>query len=435
MRTSAQFQVGEDFRSRLSEFAGRYEEYALLDSCGNTEYGANTFDYLLACAAVAVIVHTEGESVSAELKAAIHEHGDYLFGYLGYELNALQEPVFSSPQQLFQLPAMRFFVPGILVMVKDGTATISIHESTCDTAENVFRTISEISEENLGNFLHNPSPITLKPLVSASDYLSTVDKIRQHIIDGDIYEMNYCQPFVANDVNINPTNLFNRLCSIAKAPFSVLYRFGEQYLICGSPERFFSYNGETMCSMPIKGTRRRGGDAVSDKRLRDELITSEKDRAEHVMIVDLVRNDLTPHAIPGSITVDNLFGIYGFEQVWQMVSTIVARLRPDAHVVDALLHAFPMGSMTGAPKIRAMQLAAQYEPFQRGMYSGTFGYFTPDGHCDFNVVIRSMLYNSEQQILAAFAGGAIVYDSVAEKELEECLLKLSAIRRVLSDLP
>lgn len=426
MRTIEHFEAGPDFRARLSGYAARYEEFALLDSCGNEVYGPNQFDQLLACSAVAVLPGGGSGSGDADWKTSVNEHADWIFGYLGYECNAGNEPVFPSPNRLFDTPPYRFFVPGIVIMVKQNTVTISVHASVCDSPERIFHDITEtpIYPQIIAH-------TRLEPLVTASEYINAVKKIQQHIIDGDIYELNFCQPFAARDVDIDPISIFNRLCEIAKAPFSVLYRFNDQYLICASPERFFSFDGKVMKSMPIKGTAKRGGDSETDKRLKDELANSEKDRAEHVMIVDLVRNDLTPYAIPGSIQVDDLFGIYGFEQVWQMVSTIVATKHPDASLADALIHAFPMGSMTGAPKIRAMQLAAAYEPWQRGMYSGAFGYITPEGHCDFNVIIRSLLYNNANRLLAAYAGGAIVFDSEPQHELEECYLKLSAIQRVL----
>lgn len=431
MRTVAHFPIGPDFRSRLSAFAAGYEEFALLDSCNNTVYGPNQFDFLLACGAVAVVTQDSGGGV-ADWYAAVSERADWLFGYLGYELNATTDNISPSPQQLFNTAPLRFFVPGIVIRVQNNIAMISVHEMACDTPENVFRKINDTPFETLTSAYNQSENIRLEPLISDYDYVNTVKKIQQHIIDGDIYELNYCQPFVARNTTIDPVAVFNRLCAVAKAPFSVLYRCGEQYLMCASPERFFSFDGKTMRSMPIKGTRKRGEDEASDKRLFADLESSEKDKAEHVMIVDLVRNDLTPLAETGSIQVTDLFGIYPFEQVWQMVSTVSARLRSDAKLSEALIRAFPMGSMTGAPKIRAMQLAAQYEPWQRGMYSGAFGYFDPDGRCDFNVIIRSLLYHTQTQLLAAYAGGAIVYDSIPEKELEECYVKLSGILRVLN---
>lgn len=427
MRITAEFHIESDFRSRLSAYAAGFEEFALLDSCGNTVYGSPGFDYLLAAGAQAVCAPGDAARVLADWEAFVEAHGDWIFGFLSYELNAATESIFPPEKKLFPAPALRFFIPSMLVRVQGNVATISVHpDAACDTPELIFKNILSTPPQPDTN-----NSIRLEPLISESAYAANVARIRQHIIDGDIYELNYCQPFAAQNVEIDPISVFNRLCEVSKAPFSVLYRFGAQYLICGSPERFFRYDGSRMQSMPIKGTRRRDADVVADRQLREELASSVKDLAENIMIVDLVRNDLTPHAVPGSIRVDELFGVYAFPQVYQLVSTISAELRPGVPVCRAIRQAFPMGSMTGAPKVRAMEIIADVEPYQRGMYSGAFGYFTPEGHCDFNVVIRSLLYNADTRLLAAYAGGAIVYDSVAEKELEECYVKLSGVQKVL----
>lgn len=428
MRVTAEFPIAPDFRSKLSAYAAGFEEFALLDSCGNSVYGENSFDYLLAAGAHAVCAPGSEARVFAEWEAFVEAHGDWIFGFLGYELNVGTESISPPAQKLFPSPPLRFFVPAILVLVQGTAVTISVHpDAICDSPDHVYHAI-------LSAPLHpfSDTCIRLQPMINKSAYIANVERIRKHIIDGDIYELNYCQPFVAHNAELEPISVFNRLCEVSKAPFSALHRFGSQYLICGSPERFFRYDGRRIQSMPIKGTRRRDADSTVDEQLRSELEQSVKDKAEHIMIVDLVRNDLTPYAVSGTIQVDALYGIHAFPQVYQMVSTISAELRQGVPVCRAIRQAFPMGSMTGAPKVRAMEIIAEVEPFQRGMYSGAFGYFTPEGHCDFNVVIRSLLYNADTRLLAAYAGGAIVYDSVAEKELDECYVKLSGIQQVLN---
>jgi len=221
--------------------------------------------------------------------------------------------------------------------------------------------------------------------------------------------------------------LFLRLNELAKAPFSSFYKKNNQYLLCASPERFLKKQGQQLISQPIKGTIKRGNTPVEDSGLQTALQHSTKDRAENVMIVDLVRNDLTRSSQTGTIRVEELFGVYPFEQVNHMISTITSTLRENVHAVDVIRHTFPMGSMTGAPKVMSMQLIEQYEQTRRGLYSGTVGYFTPEGDFDFNVVIRSMLYNASSRYLSFQVGGAIVYDSVPEREYEECLLKAKAM--------
>jgi para-aminobenzoate synthetase component 1 len=217
-------------------------------------------------------------------------------------------------------------------------------------------------------------------------------------------------------------------------PFGAFVKSNGCYLMCASPERFLKKTGNRMLSQPIKGTSKRGVNEAEDIALKQALLNSEKERAENLMIVDLVRNDLARSAKTGTVKVEELFGIYSFEQVHQMISTVSATLADGIHWVDALKYAFPMGSMTGAPKISAMHLIEQYERTARGLYSGAVGYITPEGDFDFNVVIRSLQYNSINQFLNFEVGGAITYDSIPEKEYEECLIKAGAILDTLSSL-
>jgi len=282
----------------------------------------------------------------------------------------------------------------------------------------------------------NPEPagrVRLQARIARPEYRRIVEAIRRHIIEGDIYEMNLCQEFYAEGVDLAPLAVFERLNALGKAPFSALLRWGDRWVLSASPERFLKKSGDQLLSQPIKGTRGRGGTPEEDARLRADLADSEKDRAENVMIVDLVRNDLARHCLPGSVRVDELFGIYSFETVHQMISTVRGTLKPGEHPVDALRDAFPMGSMTGAPKVMAMELIERYERTRRGVYSGAIGYCTPGGDFDFNVVIRSILYNAAARYLSVQVGGAIVYDSSPDQEYEECLVKSAAMRRALGD--
>lgn len=198
-----------------------------------------------------------------------------------------------------------------------------------------------------------------------------------------------------------------------------------------SPERFLKRNGTHVVSQPIKGTARRAENMEEDEGLKEALRTDEKERSENIMIVDLVRNDLSHYASKGSVIVEELCKIYTFEQVHQMISTITASVALEIDSVDLIKSVFPMGSMTGAPKIAAMQLIEKLESTKRGLYSGAIGYFAPNGDFDFNVVIRSILYNAEKQFVSFSVGSAITARSVPEKEYEECLLKAKAMRTVL----
>ena len=245
--------------------------------------------------------------------------------------------------------------------------------------------------------------------------------------------MNFCQEFYAENCGILPSEVFLRLNELSLAPYACFYKWNERYLLCASPERFMKKIGKTIISQPIKGTIKRGKTHKEDQKLKEQLLNSEKDRAENVMIVDSVRNDFARSCKAGTVKVEELFGIYSFQQVHQMISTIKGTLKPDCHFIDAIKNTFPMGSMTGAPKVITMETIEQYEHTKRGLYSGAVGYITPDGDFDFNVVIRSILYNNLTNYLSFQVGGAIVYDSDPESEYEECLLKAKAMRAVLRE--
>jgi para-aminobenzoate synthetase component 1 len=290
----------------------------------------------------------------------------------------------------------------------------------------------------LDEILATEIPVEAAPVVPAvqarllkPDYLAAVAAIREDILDGDVYELNLCQEFYAESVRLAPVSTFLALNRISPTPFAGFYKWQDRYLLCASPERFLRQNGDQLLSQPIKGTIRRGATATEDEALRQQLFHDEKERAENLMIVDLVRNDLARVAKTGSVQVPELFGLYSFRHVWQMISTVGAERRAEVDLVDTLRATFPMGSMTGAPKVRAMQLIEHYERTRRGLYSGSLGYIWPNGDFDFNVVIRSLQYNTATGYLSFQVGSAITYDSVPEQEYEECLLKARAMLEVL----
>ena len=261
--------------------------------------------------------------------------------------------------------------------------------------------------------------------------MSTVEEIKTHIKQGDIYVTNFCQEFFAENTVVDPLMVFLALNEISPNPFSAFFKYRNNFIICASPERFLAKRNDKLISQPIKGTAKRGKDAVEDESIKQELRNQTKEIQENVMIVDLVRNDLTRSAKQGSVKTEELFGIYSFTQVHQMISTVACELQEGISAAQAIKNAFPMGSMTGAPKIRSMELMEQYEHSRRGVYSGAIGYFSPDNDFDFNVVIRTLLYNRDKEYLSFHVGSAITYHADAEKEYEECLLKAQAILEVL----
>lgn len=427
MRISNSFIIADadDFRKKLSAFAADFPCFALLDSCANSVYGKPTFDYALAAGAKHSLALNNG-SAFEQLKQFRDLYQDYCFGFLGYDLKNETEILHSNNSDIIGWPEMIFFIPEIYIEVKEHVCTIQLLSDDTLNAAEIFEQI------NSANLIPANSSITqpLQSRIPPERYLQKVRDIIHHIAEGDIYELNFCQEFYTSG-KINPIAIFNLLCNLSEAPFSVLFKWNQHFLISASPERFMQKRGDKVISQPIKGTHKRSADNNTDQQYQLDLLNSTKDKAEHVMIVDLVRNDLTKHAITGSVQVDKLFGIYSFRQVHQMVSTVSAVLQADVNVVDVIKDAFPMGSMTGAPKVMAMQLIEQYEATKRGLYSGAFGYFTPDNDFDFNVVIRSILYDAATQNISIQTGGAIVYDSVPEMELEECYLKLAALQKVL----
>jgi para-aminobenzoate synthetase component 1 len=293
-----------------------------------------------------------------------------------------------------------------------------------DDFEQILERHSEFSLPN--------EPITIQQRISKENYLKKVSNVLQHIQQGDIYEANFCMEFFAEKATINPFEKFTTLNQISKPPFAVFFKNNNHFLLSATPERYLRKEGEILLSQPIKGTAKRFQDAIEDQKSKAELALDPKERSENIMITDLVRNDLSRTAQKGTVEVKELCGIYSFMQVHQMISTITSKLDPQYSAVDALRTTFPMGSMTGAPKVSAMKIIEAQEETKRGLYSGAVGYFTPIGDFDFNVVIRSILYNQEKKYVSFSVGSAITSQSIPEKEYEECLLKARAMRQVLS---
>jgi para-aminobenzoate synthetase component 1 len=356
------------------------------------------------------------------LRAFTDAHaGEYIFGFLAYDLKNETEALVSEHPDGIGFETMAFFVPERLIVI-DPDLNVVVGEA--ELKELLSREVSAPVEVSTG-------AITMQQRVSREAYLQQVQRIKAHIVEGDVYELNYCVEFYNENTEADPLTLYRRLKDFSPTPFGAFLKWINRYLICASPERFMTALNGRYFSQPIKGTIRRDEDEATDQRLKDELQQSEKERAENLMIVDLVRNDLARSSQTGSVDVDELFGIYTFRNLHQMISTVSSVPDPKVHRVDAIRHAFPMGSMTGAPKIKAMELIEQYEQTRRGMYSGTVGYFAPDGSFDFNVVIRSMQYNATSNYLCFEVGSAITYDSDAAQEYDECMLKARAIMSVL----
>ena len=363
-----------------------------------------------------------------------------VMGYLGYDYkNQIEPSLVSELTQLVEFDALKFVSPERWVAIEkngiiSGDESLLLHRSNQNSGLDVSggdHDGNDRHESSLSKLAAKNSP-QWQSQTPKETYLENVERIKQHIVDGDFYEMNYCIAFTAIE-EIDPYDAFMLLSRKAPAPFSVFLKDGDRYLLCASPERFFGKRGNLIFSQPIKGTRPRVFDSISSEldEVRDcavarELEISEKDRAENIMIVDLVRNDLSKVCEVGSVQVPECCVVYSFSHVHQLISTVEGRLKPEVGLKELMHATFPMGSMTGAPKISVMQHTNHLEGFARGIYSGTVG-FVWKQNMDFNVVIRALQYDSQAKTLAYAVGGAITYDSVAEQEYQECLDKASAV--------
>ena len=407
------------FKQNALQWASTFEVCCCLDS-NNFKDKYSKFDALIAAGVKAEVVSQSGNAFEA-LANFKSEHAEWMTGFLGYDLKNELEQVSSANPDHLQFPDLYFFVPQHLIIINGEEVDIQ-----ADDAENIFKAISEFT------LVEKPSsPNHIQTRFNKAEYIDTVNKIKAHINRGDIYVTNFCQEFYAEDVTINPVNIFQKLNKASPNPFACFFKYHQQYILCASPERFLAKRGNKLISQPIKGTARRGVDDATDEAIIQQLRSNPKEQQENVMIVDLVRNDLTRSAVSGTVKVEELFGIYSFQQVHQMISTVVCEMDSNIGVIEAIRNTFPMGSMTGAPKVSAMQLMEQYERTKRGVYSGAIGYFSPDGDFDFNVVIRSILYSEVERYLSFQAGSAITYHADASLEYEECLLKVKAIMEVL----
>ncbi len=407
------------FKQKALQWAASFDACCYLDSNSfNDPY--SKFDTLIAAGVKDSITATTGTAF-ADLEQFRSTHPGWLTGFFSYDLkNEVEDLSSANPDQL-HFPDLYFFEPAHLILINKGEVEI-----ICDNPQLIF---NAISHQVLPDY--HPDPVNLQSRFSKADYIIAVDQIKAHIARGDIYVTNFCQEFYADGAAIDPVATFLQLNRVSPTPFGTFYKWQDNYILCASPERFLAKRGNKLISQPIKGTAKRGATEAEDEAIKEQLHNSTKELQENVMIVDLVRNDLTHSAKPGTVKTEELFGIYTFNQVHQMISTVVCELQDGLSAIEAIRNTFPMGSMTGAPKINSMRLMEQYERSKRGVYSGAIGYFSPDGDFDFNVVIRTLLYNSTDQYLSFHTGGAITYHADAEKEYEECLLKAKAILEVL----
>lgn len=418
--------LSEGLKKQLLLWAQQFNEVVWLDG-NDYPQKHQSFRAILAVDAFTALKTDEHQAFD-KLKEYQTMTADWLFGYLSYDLKNDMEKLKSGNVDGLDFPDLYFFQPKKLFLFHDDYVELQYLKLVDDEVEEDWKAISEIIESP---YVEIESGIKIKARTSKESYIQKVNEVLGHIRLGNIYEANFCQEFYSEGAVINPLKTFLELNEISKPPFSVFLKLDEFFVLSASPERYIKRTADVVVSQPIKGTTRRSQDPLIDAELALELANDPKERSENIMIVDLVRDDLFRIALKGSVEVEELCGVYSFMQVHQLISTISCRVSPEFSSVEILRNTFPMGSMTGTPKILAMQIMEELEDAKRGVYSGAIGYFTPSGDFDFNVVIRSILYNSVRTYVSFSVGGAITINSLPEKEYQECQLKAKAMVEVL----
>jgi len=414
-----------DFKNKLLSWAQQFKQVVWLDSNAYPREYSN-FDTVLAVDAYSFL-KCDNKNAFSELKQYKNTTQDYILGYLSYDLKNDTEDLESNNKDGLQFPELYFFQPKKLFFIKDSMLEICYLDTYENEIKNDLAEINEIATPPLTD----RKDVKIHKRITKKQYLKKLDLILEHIHRGDIYEVNFCQEFYAEQALIDPLDVYNHLNEISKPPLAGFLKIDDKYILSASPERFVKKENNKIISQPIKGTAKRLANLKADTKLALALSLDEKERSENIMIVDLVRNDLSKTAIKGSVKVEELCKVYSFEQVHQLISTVTSLVDKNTDSIDVIKSLFPMGSMTGAPKLSAMQIIEQLEATKRGIYSGAIGYFTPYDDFDFNVVIRSILYNKTQQYLSYSVGGAITSKSDPEKEYQECLLKAIAMKKAL----
>jgi para-aminobenzoate synthetase component I len=431
VKPTAEFPV-TDFKSlkiKMLNWANQFSIFCLLD---NHQYNSAAsgiekaaFECLVGVGKKRDITATAGDAFQS-LKNFSDTPNRFLFGHLGYDLKNETEQLYSNNFDGIGFPDLYFFEPKVVLELCADKLLIYADTS----AQDIFLAINKMPDR-LKNIQGNT--VEIKSRIDKCAYINAVEKLKAHILRGDCYEINFCQEFFAENTFIDPVTVYMQLSHASPNPFSALYKLNDTYCICASPERYIKKSGSQLISQPIKGTSTRYlNDVKADAESRKLLLLSEKEKSENTMVVDLVRNDLSKVCVRGSVKVTELHGVYSFPQVHQMISTVAGEVDASVNWVDIIKDTFPMGSMTGAPKKRVMELIEMYEKTKRGLFSGAVGYVTPEGDFDFNVVIRSLLCNSTTGYISYQAGSAITFKSNAEQEYAESLLKVAAIKRLFS---
>ena len=415
------------FKKQLLLWAQKFDTVVWLDSNNYPQKHTN-FEAVLAVGNYTSIT-TNYKNAFEKLSIFQQKTNDFIFGYLGYDLKNDVESLSSQNFDGLEFPDLFFFQPKKIILIKNNTLEFQYLGKFEQEIAADFKEIQLLKPAPSKN--NTPQHIQIKQRIDKKTYLQKAETVLKHINRGNVYEANFCQEFYCENTAINPIEVYQNLNEISEPPFATFLKFENNYLLSASPERYLKKEGENIISQPIKGTAKRASNSNDDKKLKQNLENDTKERAENIMIVDLVRNDLSHHAIKGSVKVEELCQVYTFKQVHQLISTVSSKVSKNTPTVDFLKSTFPMGSMTGAPKIAAMKIIENLEETKRGLYSGSVGYISPKGNFDFNVIIRSILYNHTKKYVSFSVGSAITAKSNPEKEYQECLLKANAMKEVL----
>lgn len=403
----------------IAQWAGQFDYFAF--------YVNSKQDFIAGIDSHSVLTLRETKGAFDKISAFQQKAEVRIAGYLGYDLKNDLEDLQSSNPDVLQSPEAVFFEPKIWLNYKAGELEIS--GGSTEMIDGLLNHIEAYSA-----VLVVPNAIEMRASTSRELYLEKANFLKSKLQRGDIYEANYCIQFEGKPTDFQPLPFFSKLQSRTEAPFSVYAKLDTFYIMSASPERFLKMEDGKLISQPIKGTAPRSTDEMEDQKLAKALRQDQKELSENVMIVDLVRNDLSHVAKRGTVSVDELFGVQSFRTVHHLVSTISAQLNHEKfNHWDAIKACYPMGSMTGAPKISAMNLIEETENFKRSAYAGSFGWVDPNGDFDFNVLIRTLCYQANTHQLAVSVGSAITIGSDPAKEYDECILKAKVLMDLLNE--
>lgn len=423
----------KNFIHRLLSYSEQIPFFALLNSNGNFEQYGGEYEFIAACNALSVLNEHAGNKAFDQFRNYTDAKKDWLFGWFSYDMKNEIEDLFSNNTDRLQFPDLFFFQAKYVFYQKKNQNQIKLSFPASVETKEIENLLSKI--HNAKTLKSKSKAFHLKNGTSGNEYISNAKKFLSHIQRGDIYEVNYCIDFYSDNAEICPSEMYGKLNMLSPMPFSALFKVKDLYLISASPERFLKYYNGELISQPIKGTAKRADNSKTDRLMKSALKNDPKERAENIMITDLVRNDLSEFAEKSSVEVKELCKVYTFKQLHQLISTITSKCKTETKSTQLIRSCFPPGSMTGAPKVKAMQLAEKYENSKREVYAGALGYFSPQQNFDLSVPIRSLFYNKTLKRLKYNTGSALTAQSVPEKEYEECLLKAKALFEYLQNNP